>query len=51
MPSLCHGQKPSKEKCPNCGGYMLEKGNKIVCADEHCGFVMIRKKDEVEQEA
>ena len=44
-------QKPSKEKCPNCGGYMLEKGNKIVCADEHCGFVMIRKKDEVEQEA
>ena len=44
-------QKPSKEKCPNCGGYMLEKGNKLVCADEHCGFVMIRKKEEVQQEA
>ena len=27
-------QKPSKEKCPECGGYMLEKGNKLVCADE-----------------
>mgnify|MGYP000458898970 CR=1 FL=1 len=27
-------QKPSKEKCPDCGGYMLEKGNKLVCADE-----------------
>ena len=26
-------QKPSKEKCPDCGGYMLEKGNKLVCAD------------------
>ena len=32
-------QKPSKEKCPECGGYMLEKGNKLVCADEQCGFV------------
>ena len=32
-------QKPSKEKCPNCGGYMLEKGNKLLCADEHCGYV------------
>lgn len=30
-------QKPSKEKCPDCGGYMLEKGNKLVCADEKCG--------------
>ena len=32
-------QKPSKEKCPKCGGYMLEKGNKLVCGDEQCGFV------------
>jgi len=32
-------QKPSKEKCPECGGYMLEKGSKLVCADEHCGYV------------
>ena len=32
-------QKPSKEKCPDCGGYMLEKGNKLVCADETCGYV------------
>ena len=32
-------QKPSKEKCPECGGYMLEKGSKLVCADEKCGFV------------
>lgn len=36
-------QKPSSIKCPECGGYMVEKGNKLVCADEHCGFVMDRK--------
>lgn len=32
-------QKPSKEKCPDCSGYMVEKGNKLVCADSQCGFV------------
>lgn len=39
-------QKPSKEKCPKCGGYMLEKGNKLVCADEHCGYVTQLNKSE-----
>ena len=38
-------QKPSKEKCPKCGGYMLEKGNKLVCADEKCGFVTVLEKN------
>ncbi len=39
-------QKPSTEKCPQCGGYMVEKGNKLVCADEKCGYVAVlhRKK-------
>lgn len=32
-------QKPSDRKCPKCSGYMLEKGNKLVCADENCGYV------------
>ncbi len=32
-------QKPSSIKCPRCGGLMLEKGNKLVCADEECGYV------------
>ena len=32
-------QRPSAKKCPKCGGYMVEKGNKIVCADETCGYV------------
>lgn len=37
-------QKPSTEKCPECGHYMLEKGNKLVCADEKCGYVRSLKK-------
>ncbi|MFW5674949.1 MAG: DNA topoisomerase, partial [Acetivibrio ethanolgignens] len=32
-------QKPSKEKCPKCGSGMIEKGNKLVCMSETCGFV------------
>lgn len=35
-------QKPINEKCPNCGGYMLEKGNKKVCADEKCGYITVK---------
>ena len=38
-------QRPSKEKCPECGSYMLEKGNKLVCANEQCGFVKTRDKE------
>lgn len=30
-------QKPWPEKCPKCGGYMVEKGNKLACANEQCG--------------
>ena len=36
-------QKPSDEKCPECGSYMVEKGNKLVCANEKCGYVMSLK--------
>lgn len=32
-------QKPSEKKCPECGGYMVEKGSKLVCANEQCGYV------------
>ncbi|MCR4999308.1 MAG: type I DNA topoisomerase [Lachnospiraceae bacterium] len=31
--------KPVSEKCPKCGGYMVQKGNKVVCADEQCGYI------------
>lgn len=30
--------KPVEKKCPECGGYMVEKGNKLACADEKCGY-------------
>lgn len=33
-------QKPSKEKCPKCQSVMLEKGNKLVCSNDTCGYVM-----------
>lgn len=31
-------QKPTGEKCPKCGSALLEKGNKLVCANEQCGY-------------
>ncbi len=31
-------QKPSVKKCPKCGGYMVEKGSKLACAKEQCGY-------------
>ena len=39
-------QKPSAKKCPKCGSYMVEKGNKLVCSQETCGYV--EAKDEKE---
>ena len=32
-------QKPSEKKCPECGSYMVERGNKLLCASDHCGHV------------
>ena len=32
-------QKPSDKKCPKCGSFMIEKGNKYCCSNEKCGFV------------
>lgn len=31
-------QKPAEKKCPKCGSYMVEKGNKLSCANEECGY-------------
>lgn len=39
-------QKPSAEKCPECGSIMLEKGNKLVCSGETCGYVMNRSNNQ-----
>ncbi|MBP3203932.1 MAG: type I DNA topoisomerase [Lachnospiraceae bacterium] len=39
--------KPSAQKCPECGGMMLEKGGKLVCMNAECGHVENRKKETV----
>lgn len=33
-------QQPSKMKCEKCGSFMVEKGNKTVCSNEQCGFII-----------
>ena len=33
-------QRPSAKACPKCGGVMVEKGNKLVCINENCGYIM-----------
>lgn len=38
-------QKPSKETCPKCGSLLVHKGNKLVCVEENCGYVMQAPKD------
>lgn len=39
-------QKPSKIRCKECGGLMVEKGNKLVCMDEQCGYVQDKEKEQ-----
>ncbi|WP_276950700.1 type I DNA topoisomerase [Acetatifactor muris] len=34
-------QKPSGETCPKCGSALLIKGNKLVCADQQCGYQVL----------
>lgn len=31
--------KPTNKKCPSCGMYMVEKGHKLMCSDQNCGYV------------
>lgn len=31
-------QKPSEKKCPKCKSYMIEKGNRLLCSNEQCGY-------------
>ncbi|MGN1314222.1 MAG: type I DNA topoisomerase [Lachnospiraceae bacterium] len=36
-------QKPSGRICEKCGSVLLEKGNKLVCANENCGNIVDKK--------
>ena len=38
-------QKPSKVKCKECGSLMVEKGKKLVCTNEECGYVTDMKNE------
>lgn len=38
-------QKPSDKICPKCANMLLEKGNKLVCADASCGYVEEKSRD------
>ena len=38
-------QKPSDKKCPVCGSYMVEKGNKLACSEKTCGYVEQKDKE------
>ena len=39
-------QRPSGKRCPECNNVLLEKGNKLVCMDQQCGYVEARVKEE-----
>ena len=39
-------QKPVADKCDRCGSIMLQKGNKLVCSNESCGFIKDARKVE-----
>lgn len=38
-------QKPSNIRCEKCGNIMLEKGNKLVCSDMTCGYIIDKPKE------
>lgn len=39
-------QKPINDRCDRCGSILLQKGNKLVCSDENCGFIKDAPKPE-----
>ena len=42
-------QRPSTQKCPQCGGILLEKGMKLVCMNGECGYIGEKKDEEDER--
>lgn len=43
-------QKPVNERCDKCGSVLLQKGNKLVCANETCGFMKDAPREEPKEE-
>ncbi|MDE7131763.1 MAG: type I DNA topoisomerase, partial [Lachnospiraceae bacterium] len=42
-------QKPVNDRCDRCGSILLQKGNKLVCSDENCGFIKDLPKAEAQR--
>ena len=42
-------QKPTDIKCPKCSNLLLEKGGKLVCPSEGCGYQQNANKEEEQQ--
>ena len=38
--------KPSTIKCPECGSYMVEKGNRLLCSNQTCGYILPKKTED-----
>ena len=43
-------QKPVNERCDKCGSILLQKGNKLVCANETCGFMKDAPREAAKEE-
>ena len=43
-------QKPSSIPCKECGGYMVERGKKLVCANPECGYIQDKNPEEPTEE-
>ena len=43
-------QRPSTVSCPECGSYMVEKGNKLLCSNEQCGYSEKRKPEQQKED-
>ncbi len=37
--------RPTIEKCPECGTFMVDKGSKLMCSKEGCGYSCNKKKN------
>ncbi|MBR3833244.1 MAG: type I DNA topoisomerase [Lachnospiraceae bacterium] len=35
--------RPTIDKCPECGNYMVDKGSKLMCSKEGCGYSCNKK--------
>ncbi len=37
--------RPTTEKCPDCGSYMVDKGSKLMCSKDGCGYSCNKNKN------